>query len=974
MSLFNTLNTGVSGLFSNKMAMNATSQNIANVNNPNYSRREVNMSTNTTLDLGGFELGTGSKIESITRVRDQFLDIQYRKYNSDYGYWKTMNSNLNYIQSLYGEPSEDGFRKAFDEFWGSIHKILSEPTVPENKRELIFKTQELSNKMNSLYSDIEGVQENLNKEVETIVKDINSKLQELAGLNKQIKELKFQNIDANDLLDKRDAILDELSEKINFTVREKNDGQISIIVKNHEILSGEVYKKLDTKEINGKEYVYVNNGILKVEKGSLGATMELRDNVINEQLKRLNELATTFYDTLNLIHEEGFDLTGTIRGMNFFNEIESGNLETGKLRRIAGNIMLSGNPKNYVDSYIKFNHNKIDDLKLNFDVGSGELISIEEGFEDTGDYVATINSGDSLDALNPGNKFRGNFNYKYSTQNGGLLTFSNKGGESLDNRLIIDFNRNIFKQLGIPSKDIKALRWTDIPPTEMQGIMTFKGPGNYTETLNLQGVSSLNEIAQRINIDADGDGNNDGGLKLVRAFVRNNELYVVPTEKSYLNMENVIINDPQGMLHEMNSGSVELSVLDTSQNSLKNAFGLYAYKTKVFDLSEYVAADNVDITINYKDSTPQYNTTIQKSLLNNSLIGSNGEFQILQNGEEFEILPGADNSTFSWDKVDNIEIKVGSNVIKINNFYYDEDSAATKLVNQGWAADVQNAKLTLKSDEDLKWRMDFLDFGSFISIQGKKVPIDFHRDTLESLADKINETNTGVLAFYTPGGRFVLKADKTLNYDLKNAEIKGAERLFELLGVWKHEDTTQPYSENFTFLNPNYTSKALEEKLKYASKFILSNEVDVAKKLQVKDYLLSNPDMLGMDLVKMIDSDNDGDIDTLIPSGEHSSTLWEKGYLMKSAKIFSDGRHDFEDYITDMITDVGLSGEKAKRMEINSDSLRTEYLNQRESVKGVSLDEEMANMIKYQQAFNAAAKVINVVDGMLDRIINGLMR
>ncbi|SHE63432.1 flagellar hook-associated protein 1 FlgK [Marinitoga hydrogenitolerans DSM 16785] len=974
MSLFNTLNTGISGIFSNKVAMNAVSQNIANVNNSNYSRRQVNISTNATINYGGFELGTGSKIESIERVRDQFLDVQYRKYNSDYGYWKTMNSNLNYIQSLYGEPSEDGFRRAFDEFWGSVHKILSEPTVPENKRELIYKAQELSNKMSSLFSDIESVKNNLNNDVENILKDINSKLSELSNLNRQIKELKTQNIEANDLLDKRDAILDELSEKLNFTVKEKKDGQISIILKNHEILNGEIYKKLSIKEVNGKNYVFVDNGIMNIKNGSLGATIELRDKVINEQLNRLNELAATFYDTLNLIHEEGYDLTGTIRGMNFFNELQSGNLETDKLRRIAGNILLSGEPKNYVDSYIKFNQNTINDIKVNFDIGSGELINIENGFEDNSDYVATINSGETLDNLSVGSKFRGDFNYKYSVQNGGLLTFANKGGSSLDNRLIIDFNRNIFKQMGIPTKDIEALKWTDIPSTSMQGIMTFKGPGNYTETLNLQGVTTLNEIAQRINVDADGDGNNDGGLKLVRAFVRNNELYIVPTDKAYGDMKNIIIDDPNGMLHEMNSNSVDLSVLDTSQNSLKNSFGLYAYKTKMFDLSGYLPTDNVAIKINYKDSTPQYTSTIQKSSLNGVTIGSNSEFQIVQNGEEFEILPGADGNTFSWENIDSIEINVGSSSIKIENFYYDEDSAANKLVNQGWATNTQSAKLTLKSDEDLKWRMNFLDFGSFISIQGKKINIDFHRDTLESLTKKINETNTGVLAFYTPGGRFVLKADKTINYDLKNAEIKGSEKLFELLGLWKHEDSTQPYSENFTLLNPDYDSNTLENKLKYASKFILSDTIDVAKNLKVKDYLLNNPDMLAMDLGKRIDSDNDGDIDTIIPSGEYSSTLWEEGYLLKSTKLFSDGKHDFEDYISDMITEVGLSGEKAKRMEINSDSLRTEYLNQRESVKGVSLDEEMANMIKYQQAFNAAAKVINVVDSMLDRIINGLMR
>lgn len=972
MSLFNTLNTGVSGLFSSKTAMNAVSQNIANVNNPNYSRRQVNITTNTPVSYGGFEMGTGSKIESIERIRNQFLDIQYRKYNSDYGYWKTMNSNLNYIQSLYGEPSEDGFRKSFDDFWGSIHKILSEPTVPENKRELVYKAQELANKMNSLYSDINNVKENLNNDLSTSVKDINDKLEELSNLNKQIKGLKSQGISVNDLLDQRDKILDELSEKFNFTAKEQKDGQISIILKNTVILNGETYKKLNIKEVDGKKFIFVDKNILQLKSGSLGAISELRDKVISDQLNRLNELAATFYDTLNLIHEEGFDLTGTIRGLNFFNEVPSGNLQTDKLRRIAGSKLLSGEPKNYVDSYLKFNQNTKDDIKVNFDIGTGELINIENGFEDTNDYTATINSGEGLDNLSKGNKFRGDFKYKYNVQNGGLLTFSNEGGSSLDSRLVIDFNNNVFKQLGLPTKEVNALKWSSIPTDK--GIMTFKGPGNYSETLNLQGINSINEIAQRINSDADGDGNNDGGLKLVRAFVRDNELYIVPTDKSYLDMKNVIIDDPLGMLHEMNSNSVSLTALDTSQNSLKNAMGLYAYKTKTFDLSSFDETDNVNITISYKDGSAQYSNTILKSYLDGTTIGNNNEFQIVRNGEEFEILPGADNSTFSWENINNIQIQVGSKTISVENFYYDEDSAANKIVSQGWAGDKQSAKLKLKSDEDLKWRMNFLDFGSFISIQGKKVQLDFNRDTLKSLVDKINETNTGVLAFYTPGGRLVLKADKTINYDLKNAEIKGPEKLFEMLGLWKHIDSSQPYSEEFTLLNPDFQSSEFENKLKYVSKFILSDNINMAENLKVKDYLLSNPDMLAMDLGKKVDTDDDGEVDTLIPTGEHSSSLWEEGYMLKSAKLLSDGRHDFEDYISDMITDVGLSGQKAKKMEINSDSLRTEFYNQRESVKGVSLDEEMSNMIKYQQAFNAAAKVINVVDGMLDKIINGMMR
>ena len=69
---------------------------------------------------------------------------------------------------------------------------------------------------------------------------------------------------------------------------------------------------------------------------------------------------------------------------------------------------------------------------------------------------------------------------------------------------------------------------------------------------------------------------------------------------------------------------------------------------------------------------------------------------------------------------------------------------------------------------------------------------------------------------------------------------------------------------------------------------------------------------------------------------------------------------------------MGVEGELANKMKVNNEVLRKEIDNARERVKGVSLDEEMANMIKYQHAFNAAARVISAVDEMIGRVIDRL--
>lgn len=83
-------------------------------------------------------------------------------------------------------------------------------------------------------------------------------------------------------------------------------------------------------------------------------------------------------------------------------------------------------------------------------------------------------------------------------------------------------------------------------------------------------------------------------------------------------------------------------------------------------------------------------------------------------------------------------------------------------------------------------------------------------------------------------------------------------------------------------------------------------------------------------------------------------------------------RGTVEDYFQALVGQLGVQSQEATRMNDNQDSLVRQIDNQRQSVSGVSVDEEMANMIKYQQAYNANARMITVIDSLLDRVINGM--
>jgi len=133
-SIFSILNTGVLGTYTSKLAMSVTAHNIANTNTQGYSRQRPDIYTTpplatTSLTQPGMPMtiGTGSMVKRIERIRDQFLDTQYRTINENHSYWDNMSSNLHYLEQLIDEPSEDGFRQYFDKMWFSFQELMNNP-------------------------------------------------------------------------------------------------------------------------------------------------------------------------------------------------------------------------------------------------------------------------------------------------------------------------------------------------------------------------------------------------------------------------------------------------------------------------------------------------------------------------------------------------------------------------------------------------------------------------------------------------------------------------------------------------------------------------------------------------------------------------------------------------------------------------------------------------------------------------------
>lgn len=125
-STFHGLETSKRGLFAQQTAMNTTGHNIANANTVGYSRQVVNFTASRPIEVPGIssstapgQLGTGVNFSDIGRVRESFLDGQYRDQNQSLGNWEVQRATLGRIEEIINEPSETGMSSVLDDFWNS---------------------------------------------------------------------------------------------------------------------------------------------------------------------------------------------------------------------------------------------------------------------------------------------------------------------------------------------------------------------------------------------------------------------------------------------------------------------------------------------------------------------------------------------------------------------------------------------------------------------------------------------------------------------------------------------------------------------------------------------------------------------------------------------------------------------------------------------------------------------------------------
>ncbi|WP_315907080.1 flagellar basal body protein, partial [Priestia koreensis] len=133
-STFHGLEVAKRGMSTQQAALYTTGQNIANANTPGYSRQRVNFEQTEPYPAPSMnrpeipgQMGTGVKAGSIQRVRENFLDLQYRDEQNKVGYWSARSDALTKMEDILKEPSDSGLAKTMDDFWKGLQTLSTNP-------------------------------------------------------------------------------------------------------------------------------------------------------------------------------------------------------------------------------------------------------------------------------------------------------------------------------------------------------------------------------------------------------------------------------------------------------------------------------------------------------------------------------------------------------------------------------------------------------------------------------------------------------------------------------------------------------------------------------------------------------------------------------------------------------------------------------------------------------------------------------
>ena len=318
-NLIGLLDIGGSALLTQQKAIQVTGHNISNVNTPGYTRQRANLTASKSVSNISGQIGTGVAVADVQRVYDRYIAGQIQLETSGMGRWEAQKEALEKVELILDEGNGTSLSQAMNDFWNAWQDLTIDADGYTERGVLLSKSEYLTTTFQKVSADLHQLQNDIDISIDGTIDEINRISASIADLNGKISELEVAGQTANDYRDQRDQLLKELSELIDISSFENDQGQVTVQVADGRPLVESLYTwQLDTTtnasghadvvwiDSDGNQTM-INNAI---EGGNLKGWLEARDVLVSDYLNRLDTMANALITEVNSLHSLGFDLNG----------------------------------------------------------------------------------------------------------------------------------------------------------------------------------------------------------------------------------------------------------------------------------------------------------------------------------------------------------------------------------------------------------------------------------------------------------------------------------------------------------------------------------------------------------------------------------------------------------------------------------------------------------------------------------------
>jgi len=322
------LDLALRALQDQQTVIDITNHNVANANTPGFSRQTAALGTTTPYTLPGTnrspqpgQIGTGVSVEAIQRARDVFTDLQYRTESSTLERAKSLQDSLEQVEVTLNEPSDTGLSAQLAKFFPAWQELVNNPTEDAVRATLVQQSATLATSFNKTSQQLTALQKNLDDQVGVNVAQINSLANQIAAINRQIVQVEVTGDHANDFRDRRDLLLDQLSELIGITVQDNANGSINVSIGSHALIQNQTVDQLTTTLTAPGGFREVrfasDSSLVSLNGGKVQGEILARDQYIAGYLAKLDQVAGDLITAVNALHTTGYGLDG-VSGRPFF--------------------------------------------------------------------------------------------------------------------------------------------------------------------------------------------------------------------------------------------------------------------------------------------------------------------------------------------------------------------------------------------------------------------------------------------------------------------------------------------------------------------------------------------------------------------------------------------------------------------------------------------------------------------------------